>query len=260
MSDPNQAQYDEVGGQDSARIILPTRLIPVQLFSEALQLMEEAVTFILVKELHACICSTTLRKQKSSTLICWASMGALASLFTAGLQELLWFVPSPWWQFLLAVSMPFALAFSFMVSAAVLYYGINAILALKKSDDFRAGNASKSGRSGFLINLLIIILISQNVKLVIRFARLVSTAVLIKSNDNHVAKLVRMAFDEGEYGLFDFMGTMKNIQLSFSFINTSIPRVCEFAAIFVAILFRKNIVRNESVSVCSVSMPSCLSV
>ena len=236
MSDSDQDKFDLMEGQDSARMILPTPLILLKLFSEAFQLMEEAVTFILVKELHACICSTTLRKQKLSTLICWASIGALASLFTAGLQELLWLVSSPWWQFLLAVCTPFALAFSFMVSAAVVYYGINAILSLKKSDNFRAGNASKSGRTRFLISLLIVILVSQNVKLVIRIVQLVCSAVLVKSSDNH--ELI-MDFDEGVYSLLDYQGKMRDLKLILSYVNTSIPGVCEFGAIIVAILLKK---------------------
>ena len=66
MSDSDQDKYDLMKGPDSARMILPTPLILLKLFSEAFQLMEEAVTFILVKELHSCICSTTLRKQKLS--------------------------------------------------------------------------------------------------------------------------------------------------------------------------------------------------
>ena len=140
------------------------------------------LSFILFYELYLCTCRMEARKQNILQFVKKILIVIIISFPLHAIEILSVFISDNWWYDLMPMLDPAALLTNLICTGAVIYFGIQILIALRKSDEFRKANFQKNegkGKTNQLKLFIIVAMVAQVVTSCYRLASMIALPILL---------------------------------------------------------------------------------
>ena len=149
--------------------------------------LDEVLTFFVFYELYMCTCQMEARMQCILPFAKKTMLAFIVIIFLHGPEILCAFILDVWWDIFMVILDPAALLINLSCTGTVIYLGVQILLALRKSEDFRKANSQSdqtTKKTNHLTLFVLIVAAGQALKFFSRLACLIFIPIYLnKMND-----------------------------------------------------------------------------